>query len=245
MSGHSHWAGIKHKKELTDKKRGKIFSKLSRLISVAAKDGTETNSNPKLRIAVEKAREFNMPKENIEKAIKKGSKQIGGESFEEFLCEGMGPGNIAIIIEGVTDNKNRTINELKQLFARHGGKITPERSIRWLFERCGIIKIPLNINSKEKEEEIELKAIEIGAKNFKKESGFLKIYTNPEELEIIKKRLIDNNFSPKDNFLEWVPKEEVFCEKENLKNLRSLFEALEENDDVQQVYSNLKKDLII
>lgn len=243
MSGHSHWAGIKHKKGLADKKRGKIFSKLSRIISVAAKDGAEANSNPKLRIAIEKAREFNMPNENIEKAIKKGSKQAGGENFEEFICEGMGPGNIAIIIEGITDNKNRTMNELKQVFVRYGGKITPERSIRWLFERYGIIKIPLGTSLKE--EEIELRAIEIGAENFKKENGFLKIYTKPEELEIVKKRLAEDNFSPDESFLEWTPKEEISCEEENLKNLKSLFEALEESDDVQQVYSNLKRDLII
>ncbi len=243
MSGHSHWAGIKHKKGLADKKRGKIFSKLSRIISAAAQDGTETNSNPKLRIAIERAREFNMPNENIEKAIKKGGGHIGGGNFEEFLCEGMGPGNIAIIIEGITDNKNRTMSELKQIFARYGGKITPERSMRWLFEKCGIIKIHTGKNSGE--EKIELKAIEIGAKNLKKENDCLKIYTKPEELEIIKKRLTEDGFSPEESLLEWIPKEEISSDEENLKTLKSLFESLDENDDVQQIYSNLKRDLTI
>lgn len=244
MSGHSHWAGIKHKKELADKKRGKIFSKLSRIISIAAKDGADANSNSKLRMAIEKAKEFNMPNENIERAIKKGSNQIDGTNLEEFLCEGIGPGNIAIIIEGITDNKNRTMNDIKQILNHHGGKITPEKSIRWLFERYGIIKINLNNLNEKSEEDLELKAIEAGAVNLKKEKGFLKIYTKPEELEMVKTALIKNGYPSQESFLEWVPKEEVSANQDCLKNLKALFEALDENDDVQQIYSNLKENSI-
>lgn len=136
MSGHSHFASIKHKKEITDQKRGKIFSKLSRQISVAAREkGGETSTNPALKVAIERAKEFNLPKENIERAIKKGTGELEGAKLESVLFEAYGPGGIAIIIEGITDNKNRTLGEIKQILNQNGGKLAGEGAVRWMFER--------------------------------------------------------------------------------------------------------------
>ncbi len=239
MSGHSHWAGIKHKKEIEDKKRGKIFSKLARIISIAAKEGQNPVSNSKLRMSIEKAKEFNMPNENIERAIKKGAGGMGGENLEEFIYEGMGPGNIAIIVEGITDNKNRTINELKQIFSHYGGKIVPERSVRWLFEKYGVIKcIP---GEKSNKEDIELSIIEMGTENLKWNGSILEIYTKPEEMEKVKKEIETAGIKINSSAPGWVPKEEISMDKNSQAALNNLFVALDENDDVQEIYSNLKR----
>ena len=139
MSGHSHWASIKHQKGIADAKRGQAFSKITRLITIAAKNGKDPATNPKLRIVIEQAKELNMPKENVERAILKGSGELAGENLEEVLFEAFGPGGAALIIEGITDNKNRTNGDIKQILNQNNGKLAGEGAVRWLFERKGLI----------------------------------------------------------------------------------------------------------
>jgi len=179
MSGHSKWHNIKFKKELVDKKRGKTFSKISRLITIAVKEkGADPETNPKLKLAIEKAKEINVPKDNIEKAIKRGAGQVEGAQMEEILYEAYGPAGIALIIEGITDNKNRTIAEIRHILTKFGGKLAASGSVKYMFDR--------------KEQ-------------------------------------------------EWFPKYPIEITDEKVKKqLENLFEALDENDDVQEIYSNLK-----
>ena len=238
MSGHSHWHGIKHKKELEDKKRAQIFSKLARVISVAARDGADPETNSRLRMAIERAKEFRMPNENIERAIQRGAGKIEGESLEEFTFDALGPGGkIAIIIEGITNNKNRTLNEIKNILAKHNGKLAQEGSQRWMFYKSGIITV--DTENKEKES-VELQAIEAGAEDLKWQDSVLEIYTKPDQLEKVKDNLKNLNLKIESAALGWVPKEEIEVPEETKRQAEKLFEALNENDDVQEIYYNIK-----
>ena len=243
MSGHSHYSSIKHKKALEDQKRGKIFSKLSRMISVAAKEGTDPEMNPKLRQALNEAKSLNMPKENIERAIKKGTGELGEEKLEEVNYEGFGPAGTAIIIEGITDNKNRTLSEIKQILRKYGGKLAEAGSVKWLFERKGVITIKTKPKmSNVEKEELELKIIEAGAEDmdFHEIENTLDVYTKAEELEKIKKNLEIQGFEIESASLDWVSREQVEVPIEEKKKCEKLFEELSENDAVQDIYSNLK-----
>jgi YebC/PmpR family DNA-binding regulatory protein len=243
MSGHSHSKKIKHAKELTDQKRGQMFSKMARVIWLAVKEGginPETNS--KLKIAIEKAKGFNLPRENIERAIKQATG--GGEeaNLEEVLYEAYGPGGIALIIEGITDNKNRTLGEIKQILSQNNGKLVGEGAVRWLFEKRGVITVifasqPSFIKSKE---ELELAVIEAGAEDIRWYGDDLEIYTTPENLEKIKK-ILEEKLVKIDSFsLDWVAKETVDLDEKQKEACQKLFEALDENEAVQEIYSNLK-----
>jgi len=242
MSGHSHWAGIKHKKQLADLQRGRIFSKLAREIEVAARSGKDPEMNPKLRMVIEKAKKAKMPSENIERAIKRGCGELQANKLEEFIFEAYGPGNIAIIIEGITDNKNRTLNEIKQILAQNGGKLVSEGAIKWMFERKGCIVVDLNNqedNLKDKEK-LEILAIEADAEDLRWDENFLNIYTKIGELEIIKKRLEEKLVKIEHFSLDWVPKELISVDDKTKENCQKLFESLDENESVQEIYSNLK-----
>lgn len=242
MSGHSKWSQIKHKKALTDAKKGQIFSKLARLIAVAARQkGSDPNTNAQLRLAVEKARAFNMPSENIERAIKKIAGEVGGSKMEEITVEAYGPTGIALIIEGVTDNKNRTISEIKYILSQHGGKMAEAGSVHWLFERKGTLVINLSGSGLSKES-LELLVIDCGAQDLRWQTeDLLEIYTKIEDLEKIKKELELKNIKLESASLDWVPKNEVEIKNQKTKErIEKLFEALEENDDVNEIYSNLK-----
>jgi len=231
MSGHSHFHNIKLKKGAEDAKRSKLFSKLSKEISITAREGgPDIACNPKLRSIVDKARGLNMPNDSIEKAIKRGSGEIEGATLEEFLIEAYGPDNMAVLIEGITDNKNRSINEIKLLVSQKGGKIVNEGAIKWMFERRGVIGIT-DIQSKE---EAELLAIEAGAEDILWEEDNLIIYTKPEEMENVKNNLT----SLKVDFanLEWVAKEKISADEEKYT---SFIEAIEDHDDVSNVYTNI------
>ena len=231
MSGHSHFHNIKLKKGAEDAKKSKLFSKLSKEISITAREGgPDIAFNPKLRSIVDKARGLNMPNDSIEKAIKRGSGEIEGATLEEFLIEAYGPDNIAVLIEGITDNKNRSINEIKLLISQKGGKIVNEGAIKWMFERRGVIGIT-DIQSKE---EAELLAIEAGAEDILWEEDNLIIYTKPEEMENVKNNLT----SLKIDFanLEWVAKEKISADEERCA---SFIEAIEDHDDVSNVYTNI------
>jgi YebC/PmpR family DNA-binding regulatory protein len=241
MAGHSHWKTIKYKKGAADAQKSKAFSKLARLISVAVREkGSNPETNSKLRTAIEKAKELNMPSENIERAIKRGAGTLEGIQLEETLLEAYGPGGTAIIIEGITDNKNRTLGEIKQILAQNGGKLANEGSVRWMFERKGVLTINGEQFSEEKKEEVELLAIEAGAENFSWNDTTLNVYTKPEELDKVKRNLEAAKMQIENVSLDWVPKEYKEVKPEEKDLLEKLFGALDENDAVQEIYSNLK-----
>lgn len=240
MSGHSHWATVKRGKEIEDKKRGKIFSKIGRLISIAAKEGSpDPATNAKLRMAIEKAKEANMPKDNIERAIKKATGGEDGGRLEEISVEAFGPGGIALIITGITDNKNRTLGEIKQIVSQNNGKMAGEGSLRWQFERKGAIVINNEANSINKDD-LEMALIEAGADDIKWEENSVGVYTKPEDLDKVKKVIEEKGLKIESSSLDWAAKEEIEIDQKAKEQAQKLFEALDESDDVQDIYSNLK-----
>ena len=240
MSGHSHAKTIKHDKEISDQKRGKLFSKLARMISVAAKEkGGSPETNSALRMAIEKAREINMPQENIERAIRRGTGEIeGGAQLEEVIFEAYGPSGIAIIIEGITDNKNRALGEIKQILSQNGGKLVGEGAVKWMFGRKGVITIVISPTTNK--EELELKVIEAGAEDIYWRNDALDAYTKIEEVEKVKRNLEQTGIQIESASLDWVPKEEVTVDEKMREACQKLFEALDESDSVQEIYSNIK-----
>ena len=244
MSGHSHAKTILHKKQITDAKRGKIFSKLARQISVAVKEkGKDPETNSALRLVIEKAKKYNMPKDNVERAIKRGSGEIEAEKLEEVIYEAYGPGKIAIIIEGITDNKNRALGEIKQILAQNNGKLAGSGSVKWMFERKGVITLRITNNyeyTNKNKEELELKLIEAGAEDIYWHNDILDIYTKPEELEKVKKNLENQEIKIESVSLEWIAKDTFDADEKTHKVVEKLFEALDESETVQEIYSNLK-----
>jgi len=242
MSGHSHAKTVKHQKELDAKKRGKVFSKVTRLISVAVKEGgSNPDTNPKLRLAFETAKKWNMPKENIERAISRMSGESSTESLEEVVFEGFGPGGIAVMVEGITDNKNRTIGEVKQIFNQNQGKLAGEGAVKWLFEKRGAITIKPKEQLKMKnKDELELTAIESGAEDIYWYDDTLDVYTKPDDLEAVKQKLEEKEIKVDSTSIDLVPKEEVSLNDSDKAACQKLFDALDENDSVQNIYSNLK-----
>jgi len=244
MSGHSHAKTIKHQKNITDQKRSQAFSKTARLISVAVKEGgPNSETNPKLRMAIEAARSVNMPKDNIDRAIKKGTgEDISAENLEEVVFEAFGPGGIAIIIEGITDNKNRTLGEVKKALTQYGGKLTGEGAVKWMFEKKGCLVADLGsqIDDLKNKEKLELISIEAGAQDLYWHSEILDIYTEVEDLEKVKKNLEEKGVKIDSASSDWTPKEEIALDEKNKESCQKLFEALDELDSVQGVYSNLK-----
>jgi len=243
MSGHSHAKTVRKKKEADAKKRGQIFSKMARLIEVAVRQGgPNPETNAKLRMAIELAKSYNVPSENIERAIKRATGEIEGGKLEEVSFEALGPGGIAMIIEGITDNKNRTLNEIKQVLSRFNGKLASEGSLKWMFERKGCITINLkNQNSKFKnKEELELIAIEAGAEDLYWYDDNLDIYCDVKDLEKVKEELKKRGIKIDSATLDWKPKEMVDLDEKKKKECLELFEALDELDSVQEIFSNLK-----
>jgi len=241
MSGHSHWKKVKYKKGATDAKKGKIFSKVAGLISVAAKEGGgDPEANSKLRLAIEQAKSLNMPSENIERAIERGTGELEGARLEPITVEAYGPGNAALIIEGITDNKNRSLGEIKQILAQNQGKVAGEGSVKWLFERKGVIEIQSMKSEEKKKEELEMKLIEAGADNIYWHNEILDIYTKIEDLDKVKKRLESQGIKIESASLDWVAKEQIILKEKDKESCQKLFEALDESDSVQEIYSNLK-----
>jgi YebC/PmpR family DNA-binding regulatory protein len=245
MSGHSHAKTIKHQKELTDQKRGQAFSKIARLISVAVKEkGVNPETNSRLRMAIETARAANMPKDNIDRAIKKGTgEDVSVESLEEVIFEGFGPGGSAIIIEGITDNKNRTLGEIKQTLNQYGGKLAGEGAVRWMFEKKGCLTIDMDSQDDElkDKEALEMASIEAGAQDIRWRDGTMDVYTEIEDFEEVKKVLEEKKIKVDSASLDWTPKEEVTPEEKDKESCQKLFEALDDLDSVQGIYSNLKE----
>lgn len=243
MSGHSHYSTIKHKKQITDAKRGKIFSKLARMISVAAKQNGDPKSNANLRLAIEQARSFNMPKDKIEKATKRGTGELKGKSrLEEVAYEAYGTNGIAIIIEGITDNRNRALGEIKQALIQNGGKLTETGSVQWLFERKGTITIEKELQEEDfkNKEKLELLLIEAGAEDFYWHGDALETYTKVEELEKVKNILENQGIKIESANLDWIAKKNTELSEKQRKKCQKLFETLYELESVQKIYSNLK-----
>ncbi len=238
MSGHSHFSTIKHKKGLADAQRGKIFSKLAVEITVAAREGTDPAMNTKLRAVIDKARNFNMPTENIERAIGRAAGEGDAARLQEVLLEAYGPGGIAVLIAGITDNKNRTLGDVKQALAKFQGKLVAEGAVRWMFERKGVIAVDLKENPSVAKENLELAAIEAGAEDFSWHDELLDVFVAPELFEEIKTKLA-KTFVVQSAAIDWVPKEYVATSAADKATAEQLFEALDEHPDVQEVYSNL------
>lgn len=230
MSGHSHAKTVAATKNANNAKKGKIFSKMGRVITIAVKQGgPDIASNIQLKALIEKAKEHNMPKENIERAIQKGTGELAGENLEEVSFEGFGPGGIALIIDGITDNKNRTLGEIKGILSQYEGKMAGEGAVRWMFEKKGVIEV-------EKKDSLEDLAIEAGADDIRGEF----IYTKAEDLELVKKNLEEKQIKILSANPSLTAKEEVALEEKQKERAQKMFEALDENDAVQQVYSNLR-----
>jgi YebC/PmpR family DNA-binding regulatory protein len=240
MSGHSKWSTIKRKKGVIDAKKSKVFSKISKIIAIAARDGGgDPEANFKLRLAVDKARSVNMPLDNIERAIKKGTGELeGGSLIENVTYEDYGPGGIAIIIETITDNINRTVSELKNILSDYEGKLGGSGSVSWMFERKGAIRI--SKFSAEQKEKIELLAIENDALDIKEEDSTLVIYVMPEKIAILKEILEKNGIEIESSEVELITKNPVKIEDQRiLKRVEKLMEELDEQDDVNEIYSNI------
>lgn len=240
MSGHSKWSQIKYKKAIEDAKRAKIFSKISRLITLAAREkGGDPEKNSDLKSAIEKAKAFNMPQDSIERAIKRGTGEIEGGKIESFLIEALGPGNVSILIQVVTDNKNRSLAEIRKIIEDNGGKMV-SGSVIWKFKKMG--KIVGRLKNRERREEVELLAIESGAEDIReKGENTIEIYTLPENANQLKEKLA-NVLNVEEMAIEFVPKEEISLSKEILDKVNNLFEKLDDHDDVQEIYSDLKEE---
>ncbi len=239
MSGHSKWSSIKHQKSKTDARRGRLFTKLIREITVAARTGGgDIDSNPRLRTAVAAAKAANMPAENIDKAIRRGTGDLPGVSYEEARYEGYGPGGVAIIVDVLTDNKNRTVAEIRNIFSKHNGNLGETGCVSWMFRWKGIITL-----SREKypdEDYIMGIVLEAGAEDMKVEDDYYYIYTAPEELEVVRSSLEDAMVEIESAEISAVPQSTVKLEGKDAEKLLKLIDALDELDDVRQVSSNFE-----
>jgi len=242
MSGHSHAKTVRKKKEADAKKRGQIFAKMARLIQVAVRQGgPNPDTNSRLRMAIELAKSYNVPSENIERAIKRASGEIEGEKLEEISFEVLGPGGVAMIIEGITDNKNRALTEIKQVLSRFNAKLANEGSLKWMFERKGCITVNLKDQDPNlKKDDLELIAIDAGAEDFYWYNDSLDIYCELKDIEKVKERLTAKGVKIESATLDWKPKELIDLDEKKKEECLKLFEALDELDSVQEIFSNLK-----
>ncbi len=227
-----------HQKGAADAKRSQVFSKLANEITIAAKEGGgDPMANPRLRTVIEKAKEANMPSDNVERAIKKAAGGEGGQ-LEEMLIEAYGPGGIALLISAITDNRNRTLGEIKQILQKGQGKMVEGGAVRWLFEHKGVVIVePDETHPLPPKEETELIAIEAGAEDLYWQDGILEIYADPSNVTELKEGLGKKGLRATSS-LDWVPKERVQATQADLKAVEQIFEALDEQNDVQDIYSN-------
>ena len=235
MSGHSKWSSIKHKKAKKDAQKGAIFSKLSRKIAIEARAGGDPETNPALRLAIDMAQEVGMPKDNIQRAIQRGTGEMPGVSYAAFNCEGYGPGGVALFIEGVTDNKKRAIAEIRHILSKNGGHLGEVGCVNWLFDRKGLMVLH---KTKVDDDKVIEMAIEVGAEDIKDEGDILEIIFAPEQFSQIKENIERIGYSPELFELTMIPQTTVpLEEKEALRMLR-LMDALEDSEEVQKVYAN-------
>ena len=238
MSGHSKWSSIKHKKGAADAKRGKLFSKLSRSIIVAAKEGGgDPSANLALQNAIEKAKSYSMPKDNIDRAIAKGSgADADASAFETVIYEGFGPSGVAVIVEALTDNRNRTASDVRHTFAKHGGNLGTTGAVAWQFERRGVVLVPADGVD---EDELFLAAADAGADDVEQDGDVFEVTSAPENLSAVRGAIEAAGFSIESAELSLIPKTTVAVDDEaKARQLMRLIDALEDNDDVQDVYAN-------
>ena len=236
MSGHSKWSTIKHKKGAADAKRGKIFTKVIKEITVAARiGGGDVDGNPRLRLAVQKAKEVNMPQENLIRAIKKGTGELEGVQYQEISYEGYGPGGVAIFMEVMTDNKNRTIGELRAILDKNGGNMGENGCVAWIFEKKGTITIM--ISEKDEEELLEL-VMDAGGDDLQTVDDYYEITTSVESFESVRKAIENSGLKVQSAQLTRIPQNTVNVEEKNCKSLLRLMDMLEDHDDIQKLYSN-------
>ena len=236
MSGHSKWAGIKHKKAKVDAQRGRVFTKIIREITVAARvGGGDPGGNPRLRTAIQAARAVNMPAENIERAVKKGTGELEGVSYEEINYEGYGPGGVAVLVEVVTDNKNRTVGEIRKLFSKNGGSLGEVGCVGFLFEKKGYIQVDA---AKVDEDRLLSIALEAHAEDLQREESVFAVTTVPKDFEKVRDAIVKSGIQPLSAEITMVPKSTVKLEGKPAEQMLRLMEELEEHDDVQHVYAN-------
>jgi YebC/PmpR family DNA-binding regulatory protein len=237
MSGHNKWSGIKHRKEAQDTKRAAVFTKFGRLITIAAREGADPEMNFKLRLAIDNARSYNMPKDNIDRAIKAGAGTgKDGAIIEEVVYEAYGPGQVALLIEGLTDNKNRAVSEIKSLLTKNNGKFVPSGSVSFMFNRSGIIVFSLE---KHAAETLETETIESGADDFRVEEEVFLVITKPEDLQAVRTYFEGKNITPESAELGYLPTQTVSLSEKDLASYEKLKEILEDHQDVQTVWDNL------
>lgn len=240
MSGHSKWATIKHKKAATDAKRGRIFTRLIREITIAARiGGGDPATNPRLRTAISAAKNENMPNENIERALLRGTGQLEGEQYEEVTFEGYGPGGVGMLIQVVTTNRNRIVGEMRHLIAKNGGNMAEAGAVGWMFHRKGEVVVPKEAASEDKLMDIVLEA---GADDMKDDGSSWYIVTPPEALDAVRDALAKENITPASAEIGMVPQNYVKLTGAQAQQMLRLVEALEEHDDVQHVYANFDID---
>jgi len=236
MSGHSKWSTIKRKKAAADSKRGKIFTKLIKEITVAARQGGgDPDANPRLRLAVDNAKSANMPLDNIERAIKKAMGELEGATYLELTYEGYGPSGVAVLVECVTDNKNRTVAEVRHIFSKYGGSMGETGSVAWMFDRKGIITMPAQGKTEDDIMEIVLEA---GAEDLNSEEDFFEITTSIENFEPVRKALIEQNLEIENASLQWIAKNTIDVGGEAAEKVITLIDMMEDSDDVQNVFAN-------
>jgi YebC/PmpR family DNA-binding regulatory protein len=237
MSGHSKWHSIKHKKARVDAARGKIFTRLIKELTVSARlGGGDPTMNPRLRTAIQAAKQANMPAKNIDNAVKKGTGELPGVVYEEVTYEGYGPGGVAIYISTMTDNKNRTVAEIRHLLSKYGGNLGESGSVAWMFEKKGLIKV-----SKENydEEELFMVVIDAGAEDMQSDdSDFYEIYTDPDQLNDVQTKLEENGINLESAERTMIPKNTVNLDEKPAEQMLKLMEILDDHDDVQDIFAN-------
>jgi YebC/PmpR family DNA-binding regulatory protein len=236
MSGHSKWATIKRKKGAADAKRGKMFTKLIKEITIAAREGGgDPVGNPRLRLAIDNAKAANMPADNIERAIKKATGELEGVIYHELVYEGYVPGGVALMVEVATDNKNRTVADIRHSFSRYGGSLAETGSVAWMFERKGIISLP---EQNKTEEDLMNIVLDTGAEDLQLEEGYFSIQTDLESFEPVRKALIAAKLEIENASLQWIAKNNISIKGDEAEKVMKLIEAIEDNDDVQNVFTN-------
>ena len=239
MSGHSKWATIKRKKGATDAKRGKVFSKIIREITIAARiGGGDPDGNPRLRLVIDKARAANMPADNVQRAIKKGTGELEGESYEEFSLEGYGPGGVALLIEAMSNNRNRTVAEIRHLLTRWGGILGENGCVGWMFQRKGVLTFPASVG----EEKLMEVALEAGAEDIQPADDVFEVTTGPTDLEIVRNACEAKGLKSIESSYQLIPQNTIRLEEETAEKCVKLLEALEDHDDIQNVHSNFDID---
>jgi YebC/PmpR family DNA-binding regulatory protein len=236
MSGHSKWATTKRKKAVIDAKRGKIFTKLIKEITIAAREGGgDPNGNPRLRLAIDNAKAANMPADNIDRAIKKATGELGNVIFHELTYEGYATAGVAVMVEVATDNKNRTVAEVRHLFSKYGGSMAETGAVAWMFDRKGIITLP---KQNKTEDELMEFSLEAGADDLQTEEDIFIIQTSLESFETVRKALVEQELTIENASLQWVAKNMIAVKGDEAEKIAKLLELLEDNDDVQNVFTN-------